>query len=125
MTLVTCLTRVLSLTGHVTIVTRNLSVGRVTADKTLLPPHAPDLLDLLGVGDDQEVSSPRVVNPPLLDQTTQCPVDSGSHVSGLTQTGEVSPELLQDLRHVGSCPGHLKLQEDPANGVTQRNSRTL
>ena len=102
--LVTCLTPVLSLTGHVTIVTSvtthlSAPAGRMTADKTLLPPHA---LDLLGVGDDQEVSSPRVVNSPLPDEAPQCPVYSGCHVSGLSQAGEVSPELLQYLRHVGS-----------------------
>ena len=128
---VTRLTRVRSLTGlvtSVTSVTRPLGApaGRLTTDQTpRLPPHALDLLYLLGVGDDQEVSPAGVVDPPLPDEPTQRPVHCGRHVPRLPEAGEVRPELLEDLGHLGRGPGHLKLQQDPANGVTQRSSRAL
>ena len=126
--LVTRLTRVHSLTGHVTIVTMSLGApaGRLTTDQTpRLPPHALDLPDLLGVGDDQEVSPASVVDPPLPDEPPQRPVHGGRHVPRLPDAGEVCRELLEYLGHVGRGPGHLKLEQDPADGVTQRSSRAL
>ena len=126
MTLDTNVTRVHSLTGRVTTHCDTcVTAGHAPSLLTPLRPQVPDLLDLLGVRDDQEVSPAGVVNLPLPDEPPQRPVHCGRHVPRLPDAGEVGPELLEDLGHVGCRPSHLELKQDPANGITQRNSGSL